>query len=214
MREHEHEPLPGLPESLPQGETVLWQGAPDWWAMARRSFRIRGLALYFALLAGWRAVILADQGASAGAVLLGSLWLVLLGLSAVSLVLLFSYASARTTLYTVTDRRVVMRVGVALPMTVNIPFAALRSAGLRRHADCGDVLLQTEPGRRVSFVALWPHLRFLRWTRPEPVLRALPDAEAAGAVLARALAASAGSPVPVQAEVAPAARPPAIAAAA
>ncbi len=214
MREHDHEPVPGLPERLPQGETVLWQGAPRWRAMARRTFRLRGLVLYFGALAAWRAAILAEEGASAGTVLVGSLWLVLLGIAAISLVLFFAWASARTTLYTITDRRVVVRLGVALPMTVNIPFSALRSAGVRLHRESGDIVLQAEPGHRVSFVALWPHVRFLRWARPEPVLRGLADAEAAGAILARAVAASAEAPVQAQDAAAPASRPPVIAAAA
>ena len=28
--EHEFEPVPGLPETLPEGESMLWQGKPGW----------------------------------------------------------------------------------------------------------------------------------------------------------------------------------------
>ena len=35
LHEHEFEAAPGLPEKLPQGERILWQGAPDALALAR-----------------------------------------------------------------------------------------------------------------------------------------------------------------------------------
>ena len=36
--EHEFEAALGLPEPLPAGETILWQGVPSWTAMARSLF--------------------------------------------------------------------------------------------------------------------------------------------------------------------------------
>jgi len=35
LGEYEYEPVPGLPQRLPQGERILWQGAPDWQTLAR-----------------------------------------------------------------------------------------------------------------------------------------------------------------------------------
>ena len=32
--DYEFEPVPGLPEELPPGEMLLWQGAPDWKTIA------------------------------------------------------------------------------------------------------------------------------------------------------------------------------------
>ena len=46
--EHEFEAAPGLPEPLPAGERILWQGAPDWRALAVHVFHVRKLAAYFA----------------------------------------------------------------------------------------------------------------------------------------------------------------------
>ena len=53
MNEHEYEPIPGLPAHLPKGETILWQGAPDWQAFARGAMRVRMVTGYFGLLAIW-----------------------------------------------------------------------------------------------------------------------------------------------------------------
>ena len=43
--EHEFEAALGLPEPLPAGETILWQGAPNWIAMAKHVFRLQWLAV-------------------------------------------------------------------------------------------------------------------------------------------------------------------------
>ena len=39
--EYEIEPIPGLPGNLPPGESILWQGSPDWQAFARSVFHTR-----------------------------------------------------------------------------------------------------------------------------------------------------------------------------
>lgn len=207
MREHEHEPVRGLPERLPAEEAILWQGSPSAMPLAMSAFHLRGLAFYFALLAVWR--IAASWADGATTALAGAAWILLLGLVAIAVLAVIGWLTARTTLYTITTRRVVMRVGVAVSLTVNIPFAAIRSADLRLHgAGHGDIRLLLAPGHRASWIALWPHLRPWRVARPEPVLRALPDAELAGQVLARALAAAAAMPAPVLQEAAEAARRP------
>ena len=50
MTEYEDEPVEGLPEHLPEGETMVWQGRPTAAAMGKRVFYIRHLTLYFGLL--------------------------------------------------------------------------------------------------------------------------------------------------------------------
>lgn len=204
IREHDDEPVPGLPERLPGGETVLWQGAPRWRSLARRAFHVRLVALYFVALAAWSGASAAADGAGPGTLAMDALWLALVASIPIGTLLAVSVLAARTTLYTVTDRRLVLRVGVALPMAVNIPLGAVRSAGLRRCADgTGDILLSLLPAHRVSFVALWPHVRPWRFSKPQPLLRGLPDAEAAAQALATALAASTAAE-PAQAAPAPA----------
>ena len=48
--EHEFEPELGLPEKLPAGERILWQGSPDVKAMLLRVFHFKGLLIYFGLI--------------------------------------------------------------------------------------------------------------------------------------------------------------------
>jgi hypothetical protein len=196
VREHDYEPVPGLPERLPAGETILWQGAPEREALARRALHVRTIAWYFAALAAWRGLALAADGASAIDIAAGAGLLLILGAAAIVPLALYAWASARTTLYTITNRRVVIRAGVALPTTFNLPFAAIEAAGLKLHGGgVGDIALRLVPDQKIAYVFLWPHARPWRLARPEPTLRCVPDAERVAQLLGRALAAATEMPV-------------------
>lgn len=198
--EHDGEPVPGLPAMLPEGEVILWQGAPRWGGIARRALHLRGLALYFALIGVLRGTAMAAEGASTADAALGGLLMLVVGAVPIALLAGFAMLAAKTSLYTITNRRVVMRVGVALPMTISLPFALMQSAGLVKHADgTGDISMVLATPHRVAWIAIWPHTKSFRVARPEPTLRALADAEQAAQILARALAAHAAMPVPAMA---------------
>jgi len=194
--EHDAEPVPGLPGALPTGETILWQGSPRWTGVALRAMHLRALAVYFAILAAWRAAALTSDGASAMEAASGASLLVALGAVVIGLLAGYAWLSARSTLYTITSRRIVVRTGVALPLTVNLPYAVVGSADAACYPDgTGDISLKVMAPHRVSWVALWPHTRSWRLTRPEPSLRAVAQPQAVAQVLGRALAAAASTPV-------------------
>ena len=190
-------PPRGLPERLPDGERLLWQGAPDWRLLARRAFHVRGLAVYFGVIVALCAVLSVNGGASVVETAASTLRLTLLALVPLGLAMLYAWLVSRATVYTITSQRVVLHIGLALPVTINIPFRMIDAAGLDARADgSGDMCLLLQPGDRLAYLVLWPHARPWRFARSEPMLRALPDAAQVGQLLARALAASAGAPVP------------------
>ncbi|MET3890903.1 hypothetical protein ABIE41_001979 [Bosea sp. OAE506] len=190
------EPIPGLPALPPEGETILWQGSPDWRGLAWRAFHLREVACYFGALVAAQPVLALVQGTPLTATLLPMTWLALAGSVAAGLLAGLAYLAGRGTVYTITSRRLVLRFGIALPMTINLPFSLVAQAGLKlRRGGSGDIPVSLLPGERVSYIVLWPHARPWRLGRPEPMLRELPEAERAAAILARALAAHAGSAV-------------------
>ncbi|MDO9425699.1 MAG: photosynthetic complex putative assembly protein PuhB [Methylobacterium sp.] len=181
---------PGLPAPLPAGEHILWQGRPGGLAIALRALHVRLVGLWFAGLALWAAVPLAAEGRPVEAALAAGPTLAI-GAGAVGLLCLLGWLSARSTTYTITNRRVVMRVGIALPMTLNLPFGLVDGAGCRHFSDgSGDLALAVKPGNRVAYLHLWPHARPWHVTRPEPMMRSVPDAASVAAILARALSAA------------------------
>jgi hypothetical protein len=183
-------PLPhGLPGPLPPGERLLWQGRPALLALARRAFHADLAAAYFGLLGGWQALSTGRPAAALPVLLAGAL--------ALAILLALAWGASRTTVYSLTDRRLMLRIGIALSMHVNLPLREIEAAGLRRFGDgTGDLPLLLKPGTRLAYLHLWPHARPWRLTRPEPMLRCVPDAEAVAARLAAALAIANGRPVP------------------
>jgi len=195
-REHDAEPQRGLPERLPDSERLLWQGAPDWRAVANGVFRVHLVGLYFAGLIAWRFWGAFRSGHSLSDAAISAAWLLPIALAGIGLFLCIAWLTARTTVYTITTRRIVMRVGIALPVTVNVPFGIIETAALAlRGNGSGDLPVALVARERASYLNLWPHVRPWRFARPEPMLRGLTDANAVAGILADALAASAGSAV-------------------
>lgn len=188
--------MSGLPEPLPYGERILWQGSPGWAAIARHALHLRGLAVYFGLLVLW---VLVSATLHGGPVLLPTAKAAAAAALPLALGLLYAWGVARSTTYTVTSSRVLIRMGIALPLTLNLPFAEITSADITNRADgTGDIALTlVDAGRKLSWFLLWPHVRPFRMGRAQPQLRGLADAASAGQTLSRALALSADMDVPL-----------------
>ena len=57
--------------------------------------------------------------------------------------------------------------------------------GSDRSDGSGDIPLALTPGNRIAWMLLWPHVRPWRMLKPEPTLRAIPDAADVAAILAK-----------------------------
>jgi Bacterial PH domain len=204
--EHEFEPQHGLPERLPADERILWQGSPDFGAMARRVFHIRKVAFYFAFLLVAHAANLLWSGSNAWQTLMSLRWLLPMSVLGIGAVAMLAWMTAKTTVYTLTDKRIVMRVGIVLTVTFNLPLKSLTSAGLLRYEKnatdgCGDITLALGSQDRIAWLQLWPSVRPWRFTKPEPMLRAIANAQAVSDQLSAAWSAAKGQAIqPAQAD--------------
>ena len=188
-REHDLEPLPGLPERPPRQERIIWQGAPHWKTVARRTFHVPVLAIYFALLVAWRFGHGLYQGEGFFGAIEATMLFVGLALAAIAVLLLLSWLTAKVTVYTITSERVVIRFGIAISMAVNLPFKLIRAAALKTYPDgTGDIPLELVEGERVSFIVMWPNVRPWSMGTAQPMLRGVANATAVGDLLARAMA--------------------------
>ena len=162
-------------------EKVLWKGRPDRALLARTVFHTRAVGIYFAaLVALW--TVLGEFGTAA--VCAG------LGLAALAILHAIATWSARTTMYILTDTRLIMRIGMAIETRINIPLKHIRSADLRERSDGhGDIVFTLGGERLLGYALLWPHARPWRLARPEPMLRAVPEASTVAATIAQARAA-------------------------
>jgi hypothetical protein len=185
---HRKAPAKGLPGLLPRGETLLWQGRPDWVPLFRHAFLGDWVAIYFGALMVWRAVDGWSFGAPTHEVVAHTVGLGVMGLIVLALLAVLAFATARTAVYSITNRRVAMKVGLALTTTANIPFKRVAGADLRLlDGGRGDVSLAIGGKDRFAYLALWPHARPFRFQRPEPMMRAVPDAPAVARLLGEAL---------------------------
>lgn len=171
------EPVKGLPETPPEGEHILWQGHPDWWALTRESLNLLWVAGYFVILALWRFVTLIDQVSLASA-FAASFPFIILGAVVSALLLMIGVVQARSTVYTITNRRVAMRIGAALTVTLNLPFSQIARADLSTRRDgTGTIALDLLGDTRLSYLVCWPHVRPWQMRRTQPALRCIPQAK-------------------------------------
>lgn len=176
--EHEFEPEYGLPEALPPGERILWQGSPDFRRLAVNVFHVRKLVIYFLVLLALRVAFLSGDGLALGPIAVSLIWPICLALVGVGSVVCLAWLTARTTVYTLTNQRVVMRIGIVLTLTFNLPFRSLETADLKLDGDgYGDLAMSLHAESRIAWLHLWPHARPWRVTRPEPTLRCIPNAQ-------------------------------------
>lgn len=195
LSEFDFEPVPGLPGRLPPSEVLLWQGAPDWWSVGRRVFHVPLIAGYLGVFVAWKIVALAYDGVPPIEAAQSVALMVLLSAACCGILAALGYAIARTTVYSVTSERVVMRIGIALPMALNIPFARIDAAAVKAlEGGRGDIRLTLMKGEKIAYLMLWPHARPWRFIHPEPTLRGLPDVADLAAILGQALAAAASRP--------------------
>jgi hypothetical protein len=188
MSEHDFEAIRGVPGHLPAGEHILWQGAPRWTTLAQQAFHVRAVSAYFGLMFAWRLVTSIAAGQSATRVLQAILLVSPLAIVTVAALAGVAWLYSRTTVYTITNKRVVIRFGVALPKAFNIPLKIIDGAAAKTLANgAGDLALTLKAGNKIAFAHLWPNVRPWRFAAPEPTFRALADVEAAVTVLASAM---------------------------
>ncbi len=168
-------PHPGLPAPLPQGEHIVWQGLPRWHSLARQQFHTHIIAACFAVLAVWQ-VAAYQEGHTAAEVVFAAVRVLGAGAAVIGLLELFAWLSAQATIYTITNRRIVMRVGVVRIDTVDIPFKGIAALQVKAASNgVGNISIGLKSGARIPYVVLWPHVRPWRLRQPEPMLRALPE---------------------------------------
>jgi hypothetical protein len=162
-------------------ERVLWKGRPQRGLLARTAFHARSASLYMAALVVIALLLERTEAAIVAALLGVALWAILHGLA---------WASARSTLYILTDHRLIMRIGVAIETRVNIPLKQITAAHLAvlTKDGHGDIAFELAGERLLGTLLLWPHVRPFRYARPEPMLRSVPDAQALAQMIAEARA--------------------------
>jgi len=159
-------------------ERLLWRGRPDVALLARSAFHTYSVAFYFVLLTGWA---LATDRPGTAAIMAGA------GVVTIAILYFLAWMSARSTLYILTDVRLIMRIGMAIETRINVPLKQVKAAHLReRKSGHGDISLELNGDRLLGVVLLWPHVRPWHFNHPQPMLRAIPEAAKVARLMAEA----------------------------
>ena len=180
------EPIEGLPELLPKGEVILWQGRPNWLQLTIESLNLWWIIGYFGLLATWRFLTVIDYMPLGTAISVITPFLFIAALAGL-LLCIVGYVQAKATLYTITNKRVVMRIGAALTITLNLPFTKIDNAAVaKKRGDFGNIAFETSGSTKFSYFVLWPHARSWHFGKPQPTLRCIPEIEKVSSILGEA----------------------------
>ena len=180
------EPVHGLPEALPEGEHILWQGRPNSLRLAKDAWKLNWVLGYFVVLCIWRVGISSTAVPLTEAMGHGVPFLIA-GALAGTILYVLAVVQARSTVYTLTNKRVAMRIGAALTMTLNLPYVQIRNAELMvRKSGMGTIAFDLMGDTRLSYLMTWPHTRPWRFAKTQPAFRAIPDAARVAAIFAEA----------------------------
>jgi hypothetical protein len=146
-------------------------------SLARHVFHVRKIAGYFGVLILGRAWWARDAADPLADWASGALILAAAGAAVVGFGWLMAWLVARTTTYAVTSERVAMKIGIAFPKVINLPFEEIDRASRKRYRDgTGNIALEPrEDRRRIPLFLLWPHARPWRLANPQPALRSLSE---------------------------------------
>ena len=149
------EPIRGLPERPPEGEVILWQGEPNWLRLTVDSLNLWWVLAYFIFLFVWRFISVSDLMPIDQALLVSFPFLAL-ALIVALLLLLIGFIQAKATVYTITNKRIVMRIGAALTLTLNLPFTEIENAAIASSSkNFGSIAIDTKNDAKFSFCLLY-----------------------------------------------------------
>ena len=176
----------GLPENLPKDEKIHWQGSPAFESLINKVFLFRLVAIYFLVLLSF-AFYWDFQKAGQGDALANLFINILLSGFSLGALGFLAYLTATTAIYTITNKRVVMRIGIVLTLTFNIPFRQILASDFKKYSDgTGDISFRLDPSTKIAFIHLWPHCRFKSFAHPEPAIRCIKNVDDVALLVHRA----------------------------
>ncbi|MEO9824764.1 MAG: photosynthetic complex putative assembly protein PuhB [Paracoccaceae bacterium] len=188
------EPVRGLPEALPADEYILWQGSPNPWRLAVEALKLKWIAGYFVVLAFWRIGVSSTEFSLTQSMAHG-IPFILAGAVACLVIYGLATVQAKSAVYTLTNKRVALRIGAALTMTLNLPYTQIKNANLDlRQGGTGTVAFELKGETRFSYLMTWPHVRPWHVSRTQPSLRCIPNAERVAHIFADAADARVSQP--------------------
>jgi hypothetical protein len=143
--------------------------------LARDALGLTWVAGYFAVLTVWR-VGVSSTYVSFGEALAHGIPFIVVGMLSCLLIFGLAYMQARSAVYTLTNKRVAMRIGAALTMTLNLPYTQIGNAGLDvKKSGHGSLAFELIGDTRFSYLMTWPHVKPWQMSKTQPSFRSIAD---------------------------------------
>jgi hypothetical protein len=170
-------------KSIPLGEKIYWNGKPNWKSFGYHAFGVKYFSIYFFVCALY-SVSQIDSSFSFGAFFIKYAPYLISGILAGMILLFLAYLSARHTCYVITEKRIVIRTGVALVFLLNMPLKNILSIDMKALTKGqGNVIFKVQSKKRIPYLSCWPSVKSGSFLEPIPAFRSIRDIEKIGKLI-------------------------------
>ena len=155
-------------DAIPNGESILWKGRPSLWGFSWNLFGLKWITLYLSMLS---IVSVARFFASDfyTAFYVDFLPFFLSGIFASIILIGLAATQTYSTVYIITENRVIIKTGAALSFLISMPFKKIKEVNLqKRGASIGTISFELLSEKRVPYISCWPSVRPWKFKRTQP----------------------------------------------
>ena len=170
-------------DAIPNGESILWKGRPSLWGFSWNLFGLKWITLYLSMLS---IVSVARFFASDfyTAFYVDFLPFFLSGIFASIILIGLAATQTYSTVYIITENRVIIKTGAALSFLISMPFKKIKEVNLqKRGASIGTISFELLSEKRVPYISCWPSVRPWKFKRTQPAFSCVRSVDEVATIL-------------------------------
>jgi len=170
-------------DAIPDGESILWKGKPSLWGFSWNLFGLKWITFYLSILS---VVSIARFFASDfhTAFYIDFLPFFLSGIFASIILIGLAAIQAYSTVYIITENRVIIKTGAALSFLISMPFKKIKEVNLqKRGASIGTISFELFSKKRVPYISCWPSVRPWKFKKTQPAFSCVRSVEEVATIL-------------------------------
>jgi len=170
-------------DAIPNGESILWKGRPSLWGFSWNLFGLKWITLYLSMLS---IVSVARFFASDfyTAFYVDFLPFFLSGIFASIILIGLAATQTYSTVYIITENRVIIKTGAALSFLISMPFKMIKEVNLqKRGASIGTISFELLSEKRVPYISCWPSVRPWKFKRTQPAFSCVRSVDEVATIL-------------------------------
>ena len=170
-------------DAIPDGESILWKGKPSLWGFSWNLFGLKWITFYLSILS---VVSIARFFASDfhTAFYIDFLPFFLSGIFASIILIGLAAIQAYSTVYIITENRVIIKTGAALSFLISMPFKKIKEVNLqKRGTSIGTISFELLSKKRVPYISCWPSVRPWKFKRTQPAFSCVGSVDEVATIL-------------------------------